>query len=1023
MAMLVAAAIVLAASGTAQAAGPGDVILTGALPLPAGAIAGGNGGYAGGDPTDVGVSADGRYVAFAADADALAPEAHPDVTNIFRKDRATGEVVLISRADGAAGAPALLPGSRPAISDDGNRVAWVTTAALVAADTDTTADVYVRDVSGAVTMLATPGTTDGPWDHDLSGDGGHVVFDTAAPLAGADDANGTRDVYRRTLDSGTTTLVSRKSGTPQAAGASFEPAISDSGRWVAFVSEATDVTTPYTPGSATRNVYARDMTAGAAYLVSNQSGAATTGANGDSGAPDIAGAPGAALGSVYVAYNSNATNATTAGVDTSSAESVYRRRLTETSSLLISRATGAGGANADSRAHRGGISDDASRITFSSDADNLAGDDYYGAYVRDVGAGTTVLSSADNAYAVYPDISDDGAVVAWINGSSGIVPEGDPDLVGVFARVGAGPVELVSRPPGTAPFLAPATQSEPGNPGARSISADGRYMVFAGYSRRLPGNAAGQRQVYRRDLVTGTLDLVSRANGADGAPATMTSDEPSISADGTRVAFRSFARLDPADADDYAAIYVRDLAAGTTTLVSRAPGQDGAIANASARLPGIAAGGRHVVFTTIASNLGAPGPVEHAYLRDLATGATHVVDRASGAAGTIGNDDVDSVSVSGDGRLVAFTSRANTLDPDDPAPLTQRDVYVRDTVAATTLLVSRRAGLAGAKATGGSGQAAISADGAVVAFETSDEALAPEGGPWGGTDQVVARRVATGENALVSRAADGTVAHGHAEDPTVSGDGSVIGFGSEATNLLPGVGGSSRRAVFARAMATGAVSGPPAFGLTDIDPQSLAIHPSISDDGQCLAFHARGHNAFTGPAGDTVTPYVYVRSGGCPSAPAGGGGPGPVVTPAAKAAITRASLLRKRFRVGRQATAKRAAAARRAKAGTAFRFDLSAPADVTITIARRAPGRRAGGTCRKPARKLRKRPACVRFVRRGALVRTGLAVKRHRVAFSGRIGRKALKPGRYRATLVARNAAGKSAPVRLGFRVVRRSGR
>ena len=121
-----AVAVALATAGTAHAAGPGDVLLTGGVPLPAGAIPGGNGGYADDEPTRTGVSADGRYIAFAADADGLSPDAHPDVTNIYRKDRVTGEVVLVSRADGAAGAPALRWGTEPSISDDGERVAWIT---------------------------------------------------------------------------------------------------------------------------------------------------------------------------------------------------------------------------------------------------------------------------------------------------------------------------------------------------------------------------------------------------------------------------------------------------------------------------------------------------------------------------------------------------------------------------------------------------------------------------------------------------------------------------------------------------------------------------------------------------------------------------------------------------------------------------------------------------------------------------------------------------------------------------------
>jgi hypothetical protein len=166
-----------------------------------------------------------------------------------------------------------------------------------------------------------------------------------------------------------------------------------------------------------------------------------------------------------------------------------------------------------------------------------------------------------------------------------------------------------------------------------------------------------------------------------------------------------------------------------------------------------------------------------------------------------------------------------------------------------------------------------------------------------------------------------------------------------------------------------------------------------------------------------------VISGSCPkpAAPAGGTQPPGAGPAAARPSISGVSMKRKRFRVGRKPTQRRVLAAARAKAGTAFRFRLSDAADVTITIRKRAAGRRSGGSCRKPARRLRKRPACVRWVKQGKLVRGGLAAgARHRVAFSGRIGRKALAPARYRAALVARNAGGKSEPVKLKFRVVTR---
>ena len=501
------------------------MLLTGALPLPAGAIAGGNGGYADGGPTRLGVSADGRYVAFASDADALSTRgALPDVTNIFRKDRVTGEVVLVSRADGATGAPASRWGTE---RDDLRRrqprgVGHVAPRSTRRTPTRRSTSTCATSRAGT-TMLATPGITDAPSGYDLSGNGGFVVFETDDGARRRQrherDARRLPPRARQRRDRARVAQVRHAAGRT---GTSFDPAISDDGRWVAFVSEAADVVAgPYTRGGATRNVYARDMTAGAAYLVSNQSGAATTGANGNSREPDIAGAPGAAISSVYVAYNSDATNATTRRAWTRRApRACTAAGSPDTSSLLVSRATGVRGRERRQPRALGGITDDGARVVFSSRRRQPgAGDDYYGAYVRDVGAGTTALASVDNAYAVQPEISDDGSAHRLDQRQQRDHAGRRPDLDRrLRPRAAAGAPELVSRPPGSAPFLAPATPSEPGGAGARTISADGRYVVFAGYSPRLPGNAAGLRQVYRRDLVTGALELVSRATGADGAP-------------------------------------------------------------------------------------------------------------------------------------------------------------------------------------------------------------------------------------------------------------------------------------------------------------------------------------------------------------------------------------------------------------------------------------------------------------------------------------------------------------------------
>jgi hypothetical protein len=109
-----------------------------------------------------------------------------------------------------------------------------------------------------------------------------------------------------------------------------------------------------------------------------------------------------------------------------------------------------------------------------------------------------------------------------------------------------------------------------------------------------------------------------------------------------------------------------------------------------------------------------------------------------------------------------------------------------------------------------------------------------------------------------------------------------------------------------------------------------------------------------------------------------------------------------------------------AKKGTTFVYRVTEPARVVFTIHQKSKGRRVRGKCRKPTRRNRSAKKCTRFVKRGAFAQNG-KLGQNRKKFSGKIGRKRLRPGRYRATLVARDAAGNaSKPKRLKFRVVRR---
>jgi Tol biopolymer transport system component len=99
-----------------------------------------------------------------------------------------------------------------------------------------------------------------------------------------------------------------------------------------------------------------------------------------------------------------------------------------------------------------------------------------------------------------------------------------------------------------------------------AISADGRVIAYTSV-------VGGTSRVLVHDMTTGVTQVASRATGAAGGPADGDSRDPSISADGTRVAFASAAtNLSASKPDDSRGVFVRDLVAQTTTLVSSPAG-------------------------------------------------------------------------------------------------------------------------------------------------------------------------------------------------------------------------------------------------------------------------------------------------------------------------------------------------------------------------------------------------------------------------------------------------------------------
>ena len=370
-----------------------------------------------------------------------------------------------------------------------------------------------------------------------------------------------------------------------------------------------------------------------------------------------------------------------------------------------------------------------------------------------------------------------------------------------------------------------------------SISADGRYVAFASAASTLvSGDTNGTEDVFVYDRVTGTTDRVSLTS--TGAEADGDSYGPSISADGRYVAFTSAAsNLTPGDGNHDLDVFVRDRVGRSTLLASAGP--QGAMGDGPSVAPSISADGRLVAFESDAGSLvaGDTNRTGDVFVHDFVSGVTRrlsvggndqqtespsfgaamsadgssvafesfssrlvpddtngaldvfVADVASGSItrvslatdGGQADDRSYSPSISSDGRMVAFSSFADNLVPDDTNHLL--DVFLRRRDQQTTTRLS--VGPDGAEGDGLSFAPVVSADGALVVFSSEASNLVRDDS--NATRDVFVASTASGALTRLSRAGRGkSQGDGPSLGPVVDGSGAMVAFASFATNLVPG---------------------------------------------------------------------------------------------------------------------------------------------------------------------------------------------------------------------------------------------
>ena len=386
-----------------------------------------------------------------------------------------------------------------------------------------------------------------------------------------------------------TELVSGAPAGAAANGVSGLLALTPDGRFVAFVSAATNLV----PGdtNAATDIFVRDRFTGTTERVSVASGGVQADFESDE--------PAISADGRFVAFSSNATNLVPGDTNSHWDVFVRDRALGTTERVSVTSA----GLQPDWHCYAPSISADGRFVTFLSTADDLVPGDtlgYQDVFLRDRTAGTTVrvnVSSAGaeaNQSAIHAAISADGSCVVFDSGATNLVT-GDTNGFGdVFVRVlASGTTERASV--AGAMTQANHVSEEP------SISADGRYVAFSSYATNyVAGDTNGLSDIYVRDRTAQTTTRASLSSG--GVQPDMACWKPRLSPDGRSVAFESqSALLVAADTNNANDIFVRDLDLGVTERVSvSGSGGQGDFSSAECAL---SVGGRFAAFLSAATNL------------------------------------------------------------------------------------------------------------------------------------------------------------------------------------------------------------------------------------------------------------------------------------------------------------------------------------------------------------------------------------------------------------------------------------
>ena len=388
---------------------------------------------------------------------------------------------------------------------------------------------------------------------------------------------------------GITERISISSADAQSNASSADPAVSASGRYVAFHSSASNLVAGDTNGVA--DVFVRDRQTGATERVSIASGGAQSNAASTTASISRDGR--------YIAFASAASNLV-AG-DTNGVNDIFVHDRDTGTTTRVSVDSNGGASNGSSRFPA--LSGNGRYVAFESSASNLIANDNNGArdiFVHDRQTGATTRVSlnsngrAANGHSEYPSLSTDGRFVAFASAASNLVTGDTNGVLDVFVH---------DRRNNTTTRISVSSGGTQGNGVSydAALSANGRFIAFGSAASNLvAGDANGNEDIFLHDRRTGNTTRVSV--GPRRAAANGPSFYPAVSSTGRFVAFSSVAsNLVTGDTNGAVDSFVHDRTTRTTRRVS--VDSDGVQGNQAGVSPALSATGRFVAFESDATNL------------------------------------------------------------------------------------------------------------------------------------------------------------------------------------------------------------------------------------------------------------------------------------------------------------------------------------------------------------------------------------------------------------------------------------